>query len=128
MSNSIPRRRGLLIVDHGTRVPSANEKFAAFAERVAEQRPEWLVCAAHMELAEPGFAAGIEALISDGASEIHVHLHFLSDGFHIRESIPVLIAHARERHPQIEISVSDPLGEDPRLIEIVVARMDARKK
>jgi sirohydrochlorin ferrochelatase len=117
--------RGLLIVDHGTRSPTANQRLAAFAERVARARPDWLVRHAHMELAEPTFDQSIDALIEAGATEVLVHLHFLGAGFHVRESIPELVEGARNRYPEIRIEASAPLGEDPRLVEIVVGRLDA---
>ena len=55
-----------------------------------------------------------------------VHLHFLVAGYHVRESIPEGIEVARQRHPKILITTTAPLGEDPRLVEIVVERMDAQ--
>ncbi len=116
--------KALLIVDHGTRSHDANARLAAFAERVAAERPDWRVAHAHMELAEPDFATAIDALVSDGATEIHVHLHFLGRGYHVRETIPELVATARARHTRIEIHVGDPIGDDPRLIDIVVERLD----
>lgn len=119
-------RRGLLIVDHGTRSDAANVRLAAFAESIANRRPQWLVGHAHMELAQPNFEDAIESLVRAGASEILVHLHFLSAGFHVRESIPNLVAAARGRYPGVEIETSDPLGDDPRLIDIVIGRLDER--
>jgi len=119
-------RRGLLIVDHGTRSGAANARLAALADTVAGERPDWLVRHAHMELAEPGFEQAIDSLVLSGAHEIFVHLHFLGAGFHVSESIPDLVDAARERHPSVEIEMSDPLGDDPRLVEIVIGRLDAR--
>lgn len=118
-------RYGLLIVDHGSRSAEANARLAAFARRVAEARPVWLVEHAHMELARPDFDDGIEALVGRGAEAILVHLHFLGSGFHVRESLPRLAARARERHPGVGIELSCPLGEDPRLLEIVLDQMSA---
>ena len=120
------KRRGLLIVDHGTRHASANARLARLAERVASARPDWLVRHAHMELAEPDFETSLDALIADGAREILVHLHFLGAGMHVRETIPGLVEAARSRHTTIEIHATDPLGDDPRLVEIVLDRMDER--
>jgi len=118
------KRPGLLIVDHGTRAAANNRHLEELAQAVAQERPEWLVQHAHMELAEPDFAQGIEQLVARGADEILVHLHFLGAGFHVRESIPELVAEARARHPQLPIETTEPLGRDPRLVEIVVGRMD----
>jgi len=124
MSQASSRMRGLLIVDHGSRNAEANERLAAFARRIAEVRPDWLVEHAHMELAVPDFEAGVELLVSRGAHAILVHLHFLGTGFHVRETLPQLADRMRERHPGIEIELSTPLGDDHRLVEIVLDQMD----
>ncbi len=118
-------RRGLLIVDHGTRSDAANARLADFADTIARARPDWLVRHAHMELAEPDFDRAVDDLAASGAREIFIQLHFLVGGFHVGESIPKLVDAARRRHPDVEIEISDPLGEDPRLVDIVVERMDA---
>ncbi len=115
--------RGLLIVDHGSRNAEANERLAIFAQRIAEARPDWLVEYAHMELALPDFETGIERLVARGARTVFVHLHFLGSGFHVRESLPQLAEGMRARHPGVEIELSAPLGDDPRLVEIVLERM-----
>ncbi len=129
MENARPdsgtRVRGLLIVDHGSRNDEANARILAFAGRVAEARPDWLVEHAHMELALPDFEAGIDALVTRGARAILVHLHFLGTGFHVRESLPRLAEAVRARHPGIEIELTTPLGDDLRLVEIVLDQMDA---
>jgi len=116
----------VLLVDHGTRSETANATLVALSEAVARARPDWLVEAAHMELAEPDVGTAIDVLVERGAHEIHVHLHFLVAGYHVRESLPALVARARERHPSIAIELTDPLGDDPRLLEIVLDRLDAR--
>ncbi len=125
MSQTSTGTRGLLIVDHGSRNADANARVAEFARRIAVERPDWLVEHAHMELAFPDFEAGIDALVGRGATLILVHLHFLGTGFHVRESLPRLAARMRERHPGVEIELSTPLGEDLRLVEIVLDQMDA---
>jgi sirohydrochlorin ferrochelatase len=32
----------------------------------------------------------------------------------------------RERHPDVEIELSAPLGDDPRLVEIVLEQLEAQ--
>lgn len=118
-------RRALLIVDHGTRLSEANARLGDFARAVAERRRDWLVAHAHMELGEPDVGTAIDRLVEAGAREIHVHLHFLSSGTHVRETIPELIAAARARHETIEITLGDPLGHDERLVDLVVDVIDS---
>ncbi len=117
-------RRGLLLVDHGTRNPEANARLAELGDAIALARPDWLVAYAHMELAMPDVPMAVSALASAGATRILVHLHFLVAGFHVRESIPELLAAARAEHPEIEFKLGTPIGEDPRLKDIVLERMD----
>jgi sirohydrochlorin ferrochelatase len=124
MSQTTSIQPGLLIVDHGTRSAEANRPLADLARKIAEARPAWLVQHAHMELAEPDFATAVDRLVARGARRILVHLHFLGIGYHVRESIPQLVSEARLRHPTIVITTTVPIGEDPRLMEIVLDRMD----
>lgn len=118
-------KRALLIVDHGSRNPDARAATAALTRTIAAQRPEWLVDYAHMELAQPDFDTGVDALVARGARKIYLHLHFLSAGFHVRETIPELIEKALVRHPSLEFETSAPLGEDPRIPDLILARLDA---
>ena len=125
-SRSESNSPGLLIVDHGTRNAEANAPLAELAKKVAIARPDWIVEHAHMELAEPDFDTAIDRLVSRGASKILVHLHFLGAGFHVRESIPRLVATARKRHATVSIETTEPFGDDDRVVEIVLGRMDAQ--
>lgn len=127
MTTETPKARpGLVIVDHGTRSEEANARLGEFASRVAQARPEWLVTHAHMELGTPDLASAIESLVERGVREVFVHTHFLVAGFHVNESIPRLLEQARDAHPGLSIRLGEPLGEDPRLVEIVVSRLDAQ--
>lgn len=128
MPQATSYRPGLLIVDHGTRSAEANQPLADLAQKIAGARPSWLVEHAHMELAQPDFATAIDRLVARGASGILVHLHFLGIGYHVRETIPQLVSQARLRHPTISVTTSVPLGEDRRLVEIVLDRMDAQSE
>lgn len=124
MSSKPSVQPGLVIVDHGTRSQAANRPLARLAESLAQARPDWFVAHAHMELAEPDFPGAIDSLVERGAEQILVHLHFLGEGYHVRETLPELIAEARSRHPKVSIRVTDPIGGDPRIAEIVLERMD----
>ena len=128
MSDSSSLRRAILIVDHGSRDETVQHALARLADLVAEARPGWIVEHAHMELAEPGFDAGTDTLVARGAKHIDVHLNFLSAGYHVRVTIPQLVAEARKRHPTIPIETSEPLGHDPRIVDLIVDRMDAQSR
>ncbi len=128
MNDSSSSRRAILIVDHGSRNEAAQHALTRLADLVAKARPGWIVEHAHMELAEPGFDAGIDALVARGAKQIDVHLHFLSAGYHVQVTIPELVAKARKRHPTIPIETGEPLGHDPRIVDLIVDQMDAQSR
>ncbi|MDG2051742.1 MAG: CbiX/SirB N-terminal domain-containing protein [Myxococcota bacterium] len=117
--------RVILIVDHGSRRPEANEAVGRVAEKVQLRRPELVVRWAHMEIAPPFVPDVIADCVAQGAREIIVHPFFLADGRHLTETIPELVAQARERHPDITIYVTSHLGEHDALISIVLDRVDA---
>ena len=128
MTDPTQTRRAILIVDHGTRNEAARETLMRLAADLATARPEWLVGHAHMELAEPSLGTGIDALVSRGATHIYVHLHFLGAGYHVRETVPKLVAAAIERHQSVTIETSEPLGHDPRIADLILDRMDHQSR
>jgi len=117
----------ILLVDHGSRVESANRLIEDVAEAIRGRCPEAVVEFAHMEIASPGIAEGIAACAAAGASSIDLHPYFLATGRHTSESIPALVEEALKQHPGVEVRISEPLGFDPRIIEVVLERIEALK-
>ncbi|MAE95980.1 MAG: cobalamin biosynthesis protein CbiX [Deltaproteobacteria bacterium] len=115
--------RAIVLVDHGSREPAANEQLDRLARLVAERRPDDLVRAAHMELAPPSLAEAIDACIAAGAREVDVHPFFVAPGRHVREDIPRLVAEAGARHAGARIRLSEPLGLHPSIVDAVLARL-----
>ena len=113
---------GLLIVDHGSRRTEANAQLAEVAAHLRRLRPQAVVAEAHMELAEPSIAQAAARLIADGARDIVVLPYFLSAGRHSQEDIPRLMGEAMAGHPAIPWRIGPPLGPDPALAELALAR------
>ena len=118
-------KRAIVLVDHGSRVAEANALLDRVAERLRERVPERIVRTAHMELAEPSLDQAIDACVAAGAAEIVVHPYFLAPGRHSREDVPRLAAAAAARHPGVRVSVSEPLGVHPGLVDAVLERVSA---
>jgi sirohydrochlorin ferrochelatase len=78
-----------------------------------------------MELAEPSLDQAIDACVAAGAAEIVVHPYFLGPGRHSREDIPRLAAASAADHPGVQLSVSEPLGVHPGLVDAVLERVSA---
>lgn len=78
---------------------------------------------AHMELAEPSIAAAFARCVERGARRIIIHPYFLSPGRHSTSDIPALTAEAAASHPGITWTVTEPLGLDPRMTEVIHRRV-----
>lgn len=116
--------RAVLLVDHGSRRPEANEQLEALAARLRLRLPERLVLTAHLDLVPPDVGAGLAACAEAGATDVVVHPYFLGPGRHTREDIPRRVAEARARHPRMTIRISEPLGLHERILDVVVERIE----
>jgi sirohydrochlorin ferrochelatase len=121
-------KSAILIVDHGSRLPPANEQLRRLAERVRSQAPAGtIVRHAHMELGSPDIGEALAACVAEGASEVIVLPYFLAPGRHSTRDIPRLVEEAARRHPGVRVRVSEPLGLDDRLAEVVLDRVGAAR-
>jgi len=124
-AGSAERRRAVLIVDHGSRNARANAQLESLARRVAEQRPDWIVHFAHMEIAEPDIAAGLARCIEDGAAEIVVHPYFLGPGLHIQETVPEKVADAARAHPHVRITITAHFGAHDGVADLLIEHVES---
>ena len=116
-----------MIVDHGSRHAEANALLDEVARRVQARCPDAIVRAAHMELASPSIAEAISECVTAGAGEIVVHPYFLAPGRHSTRDIPHLVQDAMASHPGVEARITEPLGLDEQLVDVVVRRIDEQQ-
>ncbi|MGN6369253.1 MAG: CbiX/SirB N-terminal domain-containing protein [Phycisphaerae bacterium] len=116
---------GIVLVDHGSRMPESNallERVArAFAEKFATRFP--IVEPAHMEMAKPSIAEAYHRCVQRGATQVVVVPYFLGPGKHWSEDIPNLAAAAAAQHPGTTFRVTDCLGFDEGILEILARRI-----
>lgn len=111
---------GVLIMDHGSKRPSSNERLYKICELYQSTCPKnYVVKAAHMEIAQPSIQSQIEAFCSEGITKIVCHPYFLSPGRHVLEDIPQIIEEAKESVKKqmgddavedLEVILTDPVG------------------
>jgi sirohydrochlorin ferrochelatase len=115
--------KGILIVDHGSRVHEANDMLRCMANLIQTMGgPDVVVRYAHMELADPDIAAGFASCVHGGASEVIVFPYMLSPGRHSTSDIPRMVAEAAKSFPNVTFAVTPAFGLDEKLAEIVLAR------
>ena len=116
-------KQALLLIDHGSTREDANELLPKVAQMVKEMSDFEIVCYAHMELAEPTIQQGFDACVAAGANEVIVHPYFLGPGRHSVSDIPRMVAEAAARHPGVSYRITQPLGLDGKMGELVLQRV-----
>lgn len=114
-------RSHLLLVAHGSRRENANLEVFALGQHLSASVEFDRVSVAFLELAQPSIPDGIDQAIAAGATRIVVLPYFLSDGRHVGEGIPALLAAARARYSACDIEMTPYLGQSPAIVNVVHA-------
>ncbi|CAM9246328.1 unnamed protein product [Heterosigma akashiwo] len=110
---------GIIIVDHGSKRPAANEMLNEVVHRYKEYSGRSLVEAAHMEIAEPSICEAFGRCVEQGAQRIVVHPFFLSPGKHATKDIPALLEEASLKYPGVEWSLGKTMGLHPVMSALI---------
>lgn len=110
---------GIILVDHGSRLPESNEAFLHLVQKFAERSAGKIVEPAHMEIASPTIEEAFDKAVARGADEIVVHPFFLLPGYHLNRSIPDLCRKAARKHPKISWRITKALGESELILKVV---------
>lgn len=76
-----------------------------------------------MELAEPTMYDAIAKLVAAGCNHIFGYAFFLVPGKHLQEDIPAIFRCALANHPQVSWEISEPMMDDPALLDLVTERV-----
>ena len=106
----------LIAISHGTASPAGQAAVAALVEAVAAALPDVHVLLGHVDVQQPDVAASLAALAPDERAVIVPLL--LSAGYHVRIDL-------REQSAGHDVAISPALGPDPRLVEVLAARLAA---
>jgi len=117
------KQKAILLVDHGSKLREANELLLAVAGIVARRSSAYHVEIAHMELAEPTIAQGLQACVAAGARDVTVHPYMLAPGRHATLDIPGLVEEAARAHPGLTWRVTEPLGLHELIADVVLERV-----
>lgn len=118
----VAKMEGILILAHGSREKQTEKTFEAVVSMVREKISKPLIIA-YMEFSQQNIEKGLDQLVEHGVTSVRVVPYFLFSGIHIREDIPNELSAYTEKHPDIQITMADTLGADPRLADILVDRI-----
>lgn len=116
--------RAIIVLGHGSRSLEATADFMKIVDMLRERQTGDLVLPAFMELADPSLEETMKEATENGAEDILVLPCFLFQGNHIKRDIPEMLAEMRRRYPNIRIKLRGPLGPDPRVVDILVDRLE----
>lgn len=115
----------VVIVDHGSKRSAANEALDDVVRMYRSARDDCYVTKAHMELAEPSIMQAVEECRDvAGVDTVIVAPYFLSNGRHVQEDIPQLVAEAAEA-TGVRCVVAGHLGLDAGLVNLIMERVDS---
>lgn len=110
---------GLILFGHGSRVPGWDAPFLRLRDRIAQRRPDWRIGLAWLEFMSPGLEDAVGALAGCGCERICIVPLFLGPGAHFLRDYPVMLAHLRQRFPQLDLTDLCTPGDS----EIVLAAL-----
>jgi sirohydrochlorin ferrochelatase len=120
--NIAARRVALLLIAHGSRRSEANADLEYIAAGIRERGRYPIVQVSYLEMAEPGIETGVSLCVEKGATEVIMLPYFLSPGMHVVEDLTLARKQSSERFPAVRITLAEPLGRHPLLVDVVEER------
>ena len=136
-------KTGILLLSHGSRLDDGEEVIKAYKEMYTEEFPDMPVEYGFMEIRKPGIPETIKKLTEENdLDKIIVVPVFVAHGLHTKRDIPGMLGiesdyegedHGHHHHHHDhdeepvefdgEIVLTDPLGIDRRMYEIIKDRV-----
>jgi sirohydrochlorin cobaltochelatase len=109
--------KAVIIFGHGSRDPLWRAPMDAVAGRVAAAGT--VVRCAFLELSQPDLRTAVAELVALGATQVAVVPLFLGTGHHMRTDLPRLVEEVKQAHPDLQLDLRRPVGEDPRVLDLL---------
>ncbi len=113
--------KAIILLGHGSRDPLWRGPIEAVAKRLKQRHPQLAVSCAYLELEPPDVATAAAQLVAAGAQRVTIVPMFLGTGKHARDDLPGLLEALRRDHPAVQFALQRPIGEDPRVLDLIAA-------
>lgn len=107
-----------ILAAHGSRIEAANQEVRALAASLAEAASQTVI-PAFLEMADPDIPTAIERAAADRPEQIFILPYFLTQGRHVQEDIPKIVAAKARDIAPIRIRLLPYLGQSSNWVEIV---------
>lgn len=110
----------VIIIAHGSPRPESNAEFVAFVEDIAKKNSGQIIVPAFLGSTTPLLEEAINQILKK-AAQTHIQIipYFLNQGNHVIKDIPDLLSQAQKKYPDIKFTLSDYVGKNPQMIELV---------
>jgi sirohydrochlorin cobaltochelatase len=116
-------KTGLLVMIHGSPNESANQPMLDILEIVRAKNIFAYIQPGFMECNEPSIPDAIDLVASHGeVKRIIAVPYFLHLGTHVSDDLPSQLIAGQEKHPEIDVLITDYIGKSARLSEVLVDR------
>ncbi|MCX7923574.1 MAG: CbiX/SirB N-terminal domain-containing protein [Clostridia bacterium] len=116
---------GILVLAHGSKRQETEKILDSLVEKVKKKSGTDLVYPAYLQFSEQNLEAGIDYLVKSGAKSIKIVPMFLFDGVHVTEDIPNELEEIKSKYTNVDIRMSEHLGDDDRIADIIVDRINS---
>jgi sirohydrochlorin ferrochelatase len=116
---------GTLILAHGSKRQETERIMDSLVAKVKLKTGEELVYPAYLQFSEQNLEKGIEYLIDKGVKKVKIVPMFIFDGVHVTSDIPGELDEIKAKHPEVEFEMSRHIGDDDKLAEIIIDRMNS---
>ena len=120
-------KKTVLIIGHGSREMSALMEFKRLVGQYRRRNPKWNISLAFLELAEPSIPLALGSL-ADLSNEIFILPLFLFAAGHMKRDIPNILKEFKKKYPNIRVKLAKELGPDPMMAELLMKRVESKKR
>jgi len=116
-------KTGVLLFAHGSPVEDANRGVHDLAARIEAAGPHGYVRAAFLDGGQPDLVTAVQQAVAAGIERLIVIPYFLTVGLHLRRDLPKLMAAAKEKHANLQITLGQSLEGHPMMPAMVLSRV-----
>ena len=110
--------KSVLVISHGSHSPKTREEVSRLVNILKKKSKLKIFEFAFLEIDSPSIPKGIDTCLQKGADEILFLLNFLNSGKHVNEDIPMIVAEAKKKYPQVRFTISKPIGQHERIVNL----------
>jgi sirohydrochlorin ferrochelatase len=112
-------KTAVIILGHGSRGYGNDAQVKRIAAAIRESMNCDIVEYAYLQYVQPTPEEAVERCVQQGAKKIVIVPYFMQAGVHVTRDIPALLEKAKQKHPTLDIRVTDYVGAHPLMEQIV---------